>query len=63
MVNILRQICTDLAFYQNSPNRYLTVMMTFDRQIRNSSNLLHIETIMVPLGGVTYDIQAHLPGF
>ena len=30
---------------------------------QNSSDLLHIETITVPLGGVTYGIQAHLPGF
>ena len=35
------------------PNLYLPIMMTWDQQIKNSNDLLHIDTIMVPLEGVT----------
>ena len=36
--------------------------MTFDWQIKYISDLLHIDTITVPLGGVPEDRAAHLPG-
>ena len=37
--------------------------MTCDWQIKNSSTLLHIDIITVPLVGVTEDRAAHLPVF
>ena len=41
----------------------LMIMMTCDRQIKNSSDLSHIDPVKAPLGGVTEDRAAHLPGF
>ena len=38
-------------------------MMKFDWQIKNSSDLLHIDTITVPQGGVMEYRAAHMPGF
>ena len=37
--------------------------MRCDWQIKNINDLLHIDTIPVPLGGVTEDRGSHLTGF
>ena len=53
-----------LSPHQNFLNNYnLLIMMRCDRQIKNSSELLHIGTITAPLGGVTEDRAGHLPGY
>ena len=49
--------------YRNFRDLYLPILAACDWQIKNSSYLLHIAAITVPLGGVTEDRQAHLLGF
>ena len=51
------------GLYHKFPYLYLPVVMTCDQQIKNSSDLLHVDTITVPLGGVMEDRVAPLSGF
>ena len=46
--DLVNLICRS-SLYENFLNLYVTIIMTCERQIKNSSDLFHIDTITVPL--------------